>query len=201
MFPVYRALGRAHKAEGLELRQRLLRALERSPEVRTHFIRRHQFWAGVPAINRRRAAMLLAKVLRRRTDNLHPHRDYEREKRVYCEFVDNLLGSDYTLCVRGAGNFSYRFYETLAGGRVPLFINTDCVLPLDDKIDWRKHVAWVELSDLKNVGKRLKEFHSTHTPESWEALQRSNRELWENHLSPASFFETIISDALAKGTP
>src|SRR5688572_27094035 len=64
MFPVYRALGRAHKAEGLQLRQRLLRTLERSRDVRTNFIRRHQFWAGVPAINRRRAAMVLAKVLR-----------------------------------------------------------------------------------------------------------------------------------------
>lgn len=60
------------------------------------------------------------------------------------EYIENMITSDYMLCVRGAGNFSYRLYETLACGRIPVFINTDCVLPYDFIIDWKKYCVWLE---------------------------------------------------------
>ena len=41
----------------------------------------------------------------------------------------------FTFCYRGAGNFSYRFYETLMMGRIPILVNTDCVFPFEDKVD------------------------------------------------------------------
>ena len=47
-------------------------------------------------------------------------------------YVENLVASDYVLCARGAGNFSYRLYETLSCGRIPVFVDTDCVLPHED---------------------------------------------------------------------
>ena len=35
-----------------------------------------------------------------------------------------MLASPYILCVRGAGNYSARFYEALALGRIPVLVNT-----------------------------------------------------------------------------
>ena len=58
-------------------------------------------------------------------------------KQLRFEFIRNILSSDYTLCFRGSGNYSLRFYETLCLGRIPLFINTDCKLPFEDEINWR----------------------------------------------------------------
>ncbi len=55
------------------------------------------------------------------------------------EFVNNIVDTDYTLCIRGYVNWSYRFYETLACGRIPVFVNTECKLPFDDSIDWKKY--------------------------------------------------------------
>lgn len=66
------------------------------------------------------------------------------------EFVQNLIESDYIFCCRGSGNYSFRFYEALSYGRIPVFLNTDCVLPYDFEIDWKKYCVWIE-EDRKSV--------------------------------------------------
>ena len=79
-------------------------ALPVIPALTTNYILRSKYRAGVS----------------REKDPFHPSR---------LEFVNNILGSDYTVCMRGGGNFSVRFYETLSLGRIPVFIDTDCLLP------------------------------------------------------------------------
>ena len=44
-----------------------------------------------------------------------------------------------------------RFYETLAIGRIPVLIDTDCVLPLNNEIDWYKHCIIVRNIDLDRI--------------------------------------------------
>ncbi len=63
-------------------------------------------------------------------DRFHAHAD--AATRVYNqeEFRVNLSRCTYALCIRGGGNFSYRFCEALACGRVPVVIDTDCDLPM-----------------------------------------------------------------------
>jgi hypothetical protein len=70
-------------------------------------------------------------------------RTKEEEFKTTMEFYNNIRNTDYTVAIRGGGNFSVRIYETLANGRIPLFIDTDCVLPLDNIIDCKKHTVWV----------------------------------------------------------
>ena len=57
------------------------------------------------------------------------------------DFFNNIISTDYTVCVRGTGNFSARLYETLALGKIPIFFNTDSVLPFNEKIDWNDHMV------------------------------------------------------------
>jgi Exostosin family len=104
------------------------------------------------------------------------------------EFVQNLLESDYVLCARGYGNYSHRLYETLACGRIPLFIDTDCVLPFDFAIDWKRFGVWVDEVDLRSVADRVAEFHASISAEEFEELQVACRRLWEEWLSPEAFF-------------
>jgi hypothetical protein len=59
-------------------------------------------------------------------------------------FLTNILNSDYLLCIRGAGNFSCRFEEIMSCGRIPLFVNTNCIVPQDKFINWKKHILIVE---------------------------------------------------------
>ena len=98
-------------------------------------------------------------------------------------FFSNIYETDYTLCVRGFGNWSYRFYETLACGRIPVFVDTDCVLPLETKIDWRRYCVWVDRSELHLIGEKILDFHSSLSPADFAELQLDCRKLWEEQLS------------------
>ena len=53
------------------------------------------------------------------------------------QYIDNILKSDLSLAVRGDANISCRFYEILSLGRVPLFVDTDCVLPMENVVDYK----------------------------------------------------------------
>ena len=98
-------------------------------------------------------------------------------------FYNNILDTDYTLCVRGNGNWSYRFYQTLACGRIPIFVDTDCVLPQSSQIDWKKYCVWVDRSELNHVSELLLDFHRSRSERDFADLQRSCRALWEEQFS------------------
>jgi hypothetical protein len=174
---VYRLMGRTRKAEGLSLRAKVLGALRRERGVRTKFIVRQAYWAGARG---------------------RFHRNYRAEYGPRDDFWSNVINSDYTLCMRGAGNFSYRFYEVLAAGRIPLFINTRCVLPFEDEIDWRQHCVWVEEDQIEFAGEILKQFHSRLTPGQFRQRQLANRELWETKLSPLGFYRRAVERESAR---
>lgn len=107
------------------------------------------------------------------------------------QFVENMLSSDYILCARGGGNFSYRFYETLSCGRIPVLINTDCELPFERWIDWKRYCVWVEEEDLPHLGDRICEFHNRLTPQQFQDLQLECRNLWLEWLSPQGFLSNF----------
>ncbi len=104
------------------------------------------------------------------------------------QFVNNLINSDYILCTRGSGNFSYRLYETLSCGRIPVFVNTDCILPFEQWIDWKRYCVWVEEDELPYLGERIREFHDRLTSQQFHDLQIACRNLWIEWLSPQGFF-------------
>lgn len=106
-------------------------------------------------------------------------------------FVENILESDYTLCIRGLGNNSIRFFETMCCGRIPIFVNTDSTLPFDKLIDWKSLCVWVEEKDIDRVGDIVEEFHRNISAEEFMALQKRLRKIWEDYLTPTGFFKSI----------
>lgn len=114
----------------------------------------------------------------------------DREKTTL-EYYNNLFHTDYVLCVRGAGNFSVRFYEALMMGKIPIFVNTDCLLPLEDEIDWKKQVVWVEWHQRENIAEMVYEFHQKISSDEFIQLQQSNRKIWKEKLTTAYFLDKI----------
>lgn len=150
------------------LRASIIGEIHKSQEVVSNFILRKKYRAGV-------------------TTNKDSHK-------TTLEFYYNMRDSDYIVCARGAGNFSIRFYEALAMGRIPVFINTNCGLPFDEEIDWKKHVVWVEYIERHKVAEKVVDFHRTLSERDFIDLQYSNRKLWEERLTLRGFFNNFIYD-------
>ncbi|WP_417860794.1 exostosin domain-containing protein [Winogradskyella sediminis] len=144
-------------------RYKILKRLESHSKLHTNFIYREKYRAGSQNAEQRAASTQA--------------------------FFDNIKDSDYVVCVRGAGNFSVRLYETLAMGRIPVFVNTDCILPLADEVDWKRHVVWIAVKDLDIIGERVLTFHRALTARSFKDLQQRNRKLWDEKLRLKGFFD------------
>ena len=115
----------------------------------------------------------------------------ESKEQTTREFYSNMHDNAYTFCSRGVGNFSVRFYETLAMGRIPVVLNTDCRLPLSDVIDWTKHCVIIEENELSKMTDIILEFHNSKDEGQFFKLQKNNRLLWENTLKRNQYFIAI----------
>lgn len=98
------------------------------------------------------------------------------------EFYKNLLENQFTLCMRGRGNFSYRFYEALCFGRIPILIDTDIVLPFQNSIDWNKHIIKINSMEISKIGSIIE--NSKYSPSD-------NRKLWCEYFSPEGYIQKI----------
>ncbi len=146
-------------------RAKYLGKLYASESLNTNFILRNSYRAGVQT-------------------------EIDKQKTTQ-EFYNNIYNNAYTFCIRGVGNFSVRFYETLAAGRIPVVLNTDCRLPLANTIDWSKHCIILDESKKETLDTQIMAFHNGLTEEAFTQIQKDNRKLWENHLARHAYFITM----------
>lgn len=125
------------------------------------------------------------------------NKDVKQEVRL--EFIENMIGSDYIVCCRGSANCSFRLFETLCCGRIPVFINTDCVLPYDFAIDWKKYCVWIEENELPQIAEKIADFHNKLSPQEFVDLQYECRRFWKEWLSPEGFFANFYRHLQASG--
>ncbi len=101
------------------------------------------------------------------------------------EYFDNMRASQYVLCIRGAGNFSVRFYETLAMGRIPVFVDLDSPLPLLNGLNWNDHLVLCSRNQLSQLPELILEWEKNNDP---EIASHKNRKLWVERLDAANFW-------------
>ena len=119
----------------------------------------------------------------------NPKDGFKIENQIYkTEYWDNMLSAPFTLCIRGNGNFSVRLYEALALGRIPVIIDTDCVFPLENQIDWQRHCIFIFDKDPKNSVRIARQLLGRMSNDHIRKLQLINRKLWLESLSFAGFY-------------
>jgi len=147
------------------IRSQLLDVLEKSPLVNTHFIRHKKYRNGAFTKEAKEAA---AKT-----------------------FFRNILNTQYTLCYRGAGNFSVRLFETMACGRIPILVMSDNLLPLPHQIDWNRFPV-IQPYERKNIAQKVSLFHNSLSEKELMELQQYARQVWEQYLTYKGFMHTIV---------
>ena len=152
-------------------RKKTLSLLSQNENVQTNFILRNQFMCGVTH------------------DEFFAVRNNETNQMETVQaFYDNIKQSHFTICNRGVGNFTIRFYQVLSSGRIPILINTDLVLPFSDEIDWNEII--VIANSEEELIQRLIDY--------WEqkdivSMQKKCREIYETYFNGTSFFDKILN--------
>lgn len=110
------------------------------------------------------------------------------------EYYNNLASGSITFCSRGGGNFSYRFYEALSFGRIPLLIDTDCELPFEysEKIKWEDHI--IRISEKRFLSMDKYQLTNLILDKCNHLSPKRNRELWETMLSPEGYLLNFHKD-------
>ncbi|MEK7179042.1 MAG: exostosin family protein [Patescibacteria group bacterium] len=163
-----------HKA-GIYFRRKAMRALKHPSLVNTNFLVRKSFSAqsGLDGKNR-----------------INPE---VAEK----ESIESIINADFVLAPKGNGNASVRFFEALSLGRLPVLVNTDCVLPLKDHIDYSKFVVSVDYTRISETERAIVDFYASLSDEEFKRRQKMARKAFEL-LRPGSFLKIVLSELKLK---
>ena len=124
------------------------------------------------------------------TNNYRSYYCPDENNRIFLEnlFIENTSKSDYILCVRGTGNYSGRLYMALNAGRIPVVLDTDIVIPFEDKLNLVK----VPVNCLHRIGDIILEHFENTTEEEFKKIKLQNREAYYRYLSPENFLPKFI---------
>jgi len=120
-----------------------------------------------------------------------PHLPRQVQNTKRAQMVDMMTQSVATLCPRGFGVQSIRFFETLFAGRIPILISDNYRLPLDHHIDYASLVFKISESDVLKLDDRVADFFRLHTMEDLCQKANAARDVWENYFAPSKISKFI----------
>ncbi len=107
------------------------------------------------------------------------------------DFTEVIRNNIFQLAPRGAGNFSLRFFETMAYGRIPVLPLSDNVLPFEDKIDWENVI--IMANTFEELESKMKEWYNKGEIFIKEK-QVKCKKVWDEYLSMEGFCNQILKD-------
>ena len=138
-----------------------LNKINMASDIRKKFILRSDYWAGKP-----------------------------HDKQVIADFVQNIKETYFTVCSRGAGNWSDRFYKVMFLGRIPIVVNTDVVLPFEDRINWRDIIVYCDSEN--DIANNIRNFWKKDIVQA----QLKIKEIYDTYLKPEKWCKIITDEIL-----
>jgi hypothetical protein len=109
---------------------------------------------------------------------------------LHLDYLRRMSDSDYTLAVRGEGNYSFRLYESLAVGRPVVSVRTGDVRPCAKDVPWDVIAIDVALQRLSRLGPAVRNSHRSHQRD-WSEVQELCRRSWVESLSAPGYFRRL----------
>ncbi len=108
--------------------------------------------------------------------------------------VDNLLGSDYGLDIRGDANASTRLFEMLSLGRIPIIVDTERNFPFSDVLDYSTFSLKIDFREIDKLPEKIAEFHASISPEKFIEMQKAARAAYVNYFSISALMPHIVRE-------
>ena len=103
-------------------------------------------------------------------------------------YLDILEQSKFVLCPRGIGVSSWRLFETMRAGRIPVIISDNWIEP--EGPNWSTCSIRINESDLDSISGLLEE-----NEEKASQLAANARKEWERYYSSETVFNSILTQA------
>lgn len=103
-------------------------------------------------------------------------------------FVEITCSSKYSLAPRGYGKQSFRLYEILQLGSVPVYISDEHYLPWMDEIDWNSFCVPVNEDEIEDIDDILKSI----SDEKYNKMLESGQRIYQEYFTLESVFRNIV---------
>lgn len=114
--------------------------------------------------------------------------EYQKQVRAQKQHFQEVVSrSKFVLCPRGAGTSSFRLYETLAAGRVPVIISDQWMPPHGP--DWEACSIRVPESELNSLPSVLEAYE-----ERWEHMAKKAKQVFEDWFAPDVLFHRMSDE-------
>lgn len=115
--------------------------------------------------------------------------DVYTKKENTMRFVEITEKSCFTLCPRGYGKTSFRLYEAMQLGSVPVYISDIHWLPYTKFVDWKKFCLVIKPEEIKDLPKRLGSLVSSG---EHRVMAAEAKRVYEEYFSFESMFKWIL---------
>jgi hypothetical protein len=104
-------------------------------------------------------------------------------------FLDVTSRSTFALCPRGYGRSSFRLYEVMQLGTIPVFIYDDKWVPFEDEIDWNEFSVLIHSKYLNKIDEIL----SSYSEDRIEKMRNNLYKYWKENFTMEMVFDKIIN--------
>jgi len=103
-------------------------------------------------------------------------------------FINSAINSKFCLCPRGYGLNSFRLYECMQLGCIPVIITNKFYLPWEDELNWNDFSVLITENDLPNLENILR----SYSDEKIEYMRNKIKQLWPIYFSLNGVYNNII---------
>lgn len=103
-------------------------------------------------------------------------------------FLDVTASSRFGLAPRGYGKQSFRFYEIMQLGVVPVYISDVHYLPWAEELDWNDFCVLIDEDDIRNIDEILKSISDM----DYNKLLENGRKVYDEYFTLEGMFKNIV---------
>jgi hypothetical protein len=103
-------------------------------------------------------------------------------------FEETMLSSRFALCPRGYGATSYRLYEAMQMGTIPIYISDKHWTPFTKYVDWDEFCIFVSLQDVAKIPEMI----SSYSEGTIRRMSNICRQVWKEYFSYPATVKMIV---------
>lgn len=130
------------------------------------------------------------EIRQRMLKRLHGLSTYKLTPRIsHGHYLANMGQAQFALCPAGTGPTSFRLYEAMLCGAVPVYISEEFYLPYADRFDWEQLSVFVKSDDIEQLPDILESIPNAQIESMRKAIA-----VFSDELSFDATYRRIIED-------